>query len=98
MLFNLQELATYTNNPDALRTIDHALDRWKTLWDLFQPSSHRTPDTANPGFMIHGLEFWWLAKMLAKQPRIFDGKGEIAADSVNSFHDMIRGLGETDPT
>lgn len=44
------------------------------------------------GFMVHALEFWWLAKKLVKHPQIFSMRDEVAADSTEAFHEMVKSL------
>lgn len=42
--------------------------------------------------MAYSLEYWWLAKMLVKEPRLFDREEAAAADSVDAFHSVIKRL------
>jgi hypothetical protein len=44
------------------------------------------------GFMVHALEFWWLAKKLVKYPQILSMRDEVTADSTATFHEMVKSL------
>ncbi|GES58092.1 hypothetical protein ATEIFO6365_0004024300 [Aspergillus terreus] len=91
ILFDLQELQSCIDIPGALTPVERALDRWKSLWDQFQRGPE-PPETTSSGFMAYSLEYWWLAKMLVKEPRLFDKEEAAAADSVDAFHSAIKRL------
>lgn len=91
MLFDLQALAIITESPKTLKPVERALDRWKLLWDS-KYTEHQLSSMGPSGFMVHALEFWWLAKKLVKHPHILSMKDEVAADPTAAFHEMIKGL------
>ncbi|KAL5364219.1 hypothetical protein BJX96DRAFT_156941, partial [Aspergillus floccosus] len=94
ILFDVQALQSCINIPGALTPVERALDRWKSLWDQFERGPE-PPETTSSGFMAYSLEYWWLAKMLVKEPHLF-GLGEAAAaDSVDAFHTVIKRLKTT---
>ncbi|KAG2412878.1 hypothetical protein HFD88_010435 [Aspergillus terreus] len=91
ILFDIQALQSCIDIPGALMPVERALNRWKSLWDQFQRGSD-PPETTSSGFMAYSLEYWWLAKMLVKEPRLFDKEEAAAADSVDAFHSVIKRL------
>lgn len=91
VLFDLQALATVINTPEAFKPVERALDRWKLLWDS-NHTEHQLSSMGPSGFMVHALEFWWLAKKLVKHPQIFGMREEVAADSTVAFHEMVKSL------
>lgn len=48
------------------------------------------------GFKAHSLEFWWLAKILVKQPRVFGMRDEATMDSPDTFRNAILAVSYTD--
>ncbi|KAF9885361.1 hypothetical protein FE257_012978 [Aspergillus nanangensis] len=91
VLFDLQALGDFTDISTALVPVERALDRWKIIWDAFCTRQKQSGVNMS-GFMVHALEFWWLAKMLVKKPVTFGPNGRVATDSIQSFHDMIKDL------
>ncbi|GAB1218142.1 hypothetical protein ATERTT37_007394 [Aspergillus terreus] len=91
ILFDIQGLQSCIDIPGALMPVERALNRWKSLWEQFQRGSD-PPETTSSGFMAYSLEYWWLAKMLVKEPRLFDREEAAAADSVDAFHSVIKRL------
>ncbi|KAF3387475.1 hypothetical protein F1880_001534, partial [Penicillium rolfsii] len=91
VLFDLQALASIMNTPDALRPVERALDRWKLIWDS-KCMEYQLSSMGLSGFMVHALEFWWLAKKLVKEPQKFRMRDEVAADSTEAFHEMVKSL------
>lgn len=71
--------------------MERALDRWKLIWDS-KYTEHHLSSMGPSGFMVHALEFWWLAKKLVKHPQIFSMRDEVAADSTEAFHEMVKSL------
>jgi hypothetical protein len=63
------------------------------MWDS-RYAEHQLSLIGPSGFMVHALEFWWLAKKLVKNPHIFSMREEVAADSTGTFHEMIKRLKE----
>ncbi|KAL4781354.1 hypothetical protein BJX76DRAFT_363585 [Aspergillus varians] len=92
VLFDLQALGSYANTPGVLKPIERALDKWKVLWESFHKHTQQQPGESQPRFMVHSMEFWWLAKMLVKHPRTFRFRRGVSVDSVDGFHDMVKGF------
>jgi hypothetical protein len=63
------------------------------MWDS-RYAEHQLSLIGPSGFMVHALEFWWLAKKLVKHPHIFSMREEVSADSTGTFHEMIKRLKE----
>ena len=93
VLFDLQALATIINTPEPLNPIERALGRWKLMWDSVY-AEHQLSSIGPSGFMVHALEFWWLAKKLVQHPHLFSMRDEVDADSTGTFHEMIQRLKE----
>ena len=58
---------------------------------MFQ-SELQASKPSKPGFMIHSLEFWWLAKQFVRRPDTALNNERFAADSIKSFHAMVQEL------
>lgn len=91
VLFDLKALASIINTPETFKPVERALDRWKLIWDS-KYTEHQIPSMGPSGFMVHSLEYWWLAKKLVKHPQIFSMRDEVAADSTVAFREMVRSL------
>jgi hypothetical protein len=91
VLFDLQALASIINIPEAFKPVERALDRWKLIWDS-KYAELQLSSMGPSGFMVHALEYWWLAKKLVKHPQIFSMRDEVAADSTVAFREMVRSL------
>ncbi|KAI9041340.1 uncharacterized protein KD926_006916 [Aspergillus affinis] len=91
ILFDIQALGSFIYATNALIPIERALDRWKELYDMFYPD-FRTSKASRSGFMIHSLEFWWLAKRFVQRPDVALNGENFAADFIKSFHGIVQEL------
>ncbi|KAB8263081.1 hypothetical protein BDV32DRAFT_146871 [Aspergillus pseudonomiae] len=91
VLFDLQALSTCVELSGPFASLDVALDRWKQMWDLAY-TTVKPDDISQAGFMVHALELWWLAKKLIHKPTGICPESGFAADSMSTFHQMIKNL------
>ncbi|GAB1207873.1 hypothetical protein APSETT445_006608 [Aspergillus pseudonomiae] len=91
VLFELQALSTCVELSGPFASLDVALDRWKQMWDLAY-TTVKPDDISQAGFMVHALELWWLAKKLIHKPTGICPESGFAADSMSTFHQMIKNL------
>ncbi|RAH69829.1 Zn(II)2Cys6 transcription factor [Aspergillus aculeatinus CBS 121060] len=68
VLFDLLALHALTDEPGIFDAIDRGLDRWKAHWDDLGRGASDSPSTERAGFIIHAVEYWWVAKVLVKHP------------------------------
>jgi hypothetical protein len=53
-------------------------------------------EASKSGYMMHGIEFWWLAKTLVRQSDLICNKDGFAFDSMDLFHEMLKYLSSGD--
>ncbi|RAL16181.1 uncharacterized protein BO97DRAFT_440714 [Aspergillus homomorphus CBS 101889] len=90
VLFDLLALHTFNDDLRAFEPVERGLDRWKAHWDALC----RTTEPASAqraGFIIHAVEYWWVAKALVKQP-----SAALTDDNNDSFLRMVDRLMQTD--
>lgn len=58
---------------------------------MFHSKSHPS-QVPKSGFMIHSVEFWWLAKKFVHHPDVALTDERFAADSIATFHATVQDL------
>ncbi|RAK98768.1 Zn(II)2Cys6 transcription factor domain-containing protein [Aspergillus ibericus CBS 121593] len=92
ILFDLLPLHTITNDPCIFHPVERGLDRWKSHWDLL--CSDIEPARAQrAGFIIHAVEYWWVAKALIRCPAAGLLEGRDDGDTRDGFRGMVERLG-----
>ncbi|KAL4984170.1 hypothetical protein BDW68DRAFT_190700 [Aspergillus falconensis] len=72
ILFDLIMLHACTDDTRVFAPIDRALNRWKDCWDMSRAENGRI---YGAGFVVHALEYWWVAKRLIQEPAASLGAG-----------------------
>ncbi|PYI36222.1 hypothetical protein BP00DRAFT_432268 [Aspergillus indologenus CBS 114.80] len=70
VLFDLLALHALTDEPGLFDAVDRGLDRWKAHWDDLGRGASDSPSAERAGFIIHAVEYWWVAKALVKHPSV----------------------------
>ncbi|GAD97637.1 predicted protein [Paecilomyces variotii No. 5] len=92
ILFEIFSLRSCITGLELFTPIDCALDRWKLLWDSFH-TCHDFPSASRSGYVMRAsIEHWWLAKTLMKRRDLVDQEAGCAADSMNTFHNLVKRL------
>lgn len=92
ILFEIFSLRSCITGLELFTPIDRALDRWKILWDSFY-TCHDFPGVSRSGYVVRAsIEHWWLAKTIIKRRDLVDQKAGCAADSMNTFHNLVKRL------
>lgn len=93
ILFEIFSMRSCFPSLELFRPIDRALDRWKMLWDLFH-TRHECTGASRSAYVVHAsTEHWWLAKALIKRrDMLVDEEAGCAADSMNTFHNLVKRL------
>ncbi|KAJ9218160.1 transcriptional regulator family: Fungal Specific TF [Paecilomyces variotii] len=93
ILFEIFSMRSCFPSLELFRPIDRALDRWKMLWDLFH-TRHECTGASGSAYVVHAsTEHWWLAKALIKRrDMLVDEEAGCAADSMNTFHNLVKRL------
>ena len=79
------------DDPRMFEPVERGLDRWKLHWDLLcrdiEPASAK-----RAGFIIHAVEYWWVAKALIRRPSAALVEENESPDTRNGFRRLVERL------
>ncbi|OOF90378.1 hypothetical protein ASPCADRAFT_17668, partial [Aspergillus carbonarius ITEM 5010] len=91
VLFELLALHAVMDDPRMFEPVERGLDRWKLHWDLLcrdiEPASAK-----RAGFIIHAVEYWWVAKALIRRPSAALVEENESPDTRNGFRRLVERL------
>ncbi|PWY83863.1 hypothetical protein BO94DRAFT_586908 [Aspergillus sclerotioniger CBS 115572] len=90
VLFDLLALHAVMDDPRMFERVERGLDRWKLHWDVLcrdmEPASAK-----RAGFIIHAVEYWWVAKALIRHPAAALAENE-SPDTRHGFRRLVERL------
>ncbi|PYH81182.1 hypothetical protein BO82DRAFT_96300 [Aspergillus uvarum CBS 121591] len=99
VLFDLLAVHALTDEPGIFNAVERGLDRWKAHWDDLSRGASDSPSTKRAGFIIHAVEYWWVAKALVRHPSVAVPEYTTTTTTTNSsssshddHHDSFRRL------
>ncbi|PYH43077.1 Zn(II)2Cys6 transcription factor domain-containing protein [Aspergillus saccharolyticus JOP 1030-1] len=91
VLFDLLALHTFMDDPRMFDPVERGLDRWKAHWDILCRATEPA-HAKRAGFIIHAVEYWWVAKALVRHP----SAAGLPDDSHDNFHRLVERLMASD--